>query len=262
MKNIRRYVFIFILLTLLYSAVVVFLYYSICDMKNALIITLPAFSVHWLHIQALFIVQAMLAVLFIILFIRLMTRKNRVKIEYRTIERQTEEQKLNDYADEKRKEDDLKIQEVVERMLDNSTGKNVKTVSEKVFINISKEYDIVQGLFFVFDKSSEKFRPSGRYAYYSQQEPSEFSVGEGIAGQVAKDHKVLNINNLPDNYITILSGLGSSSPKHLLIIPFVLNGEAIGIMELASFQRFDSNAEAVFQLFAEQFATKIAEFCI
>jgi hypothetical protein len=46
----------------------------------------------------------------------------------------------------------------------------------------------------------------------------------------------MKITDIPDGYITVLSGLGSSSPSNLLIMPVINENETIGIAELAFFR--------------------------
>ena len=110
--------------------------------------------------------------------------------------------------------------------------------TEYILMAIAKELNIAQGLFFVKDKNTDTFTLQGRYAYFSEELPHEFKEGEGLSGQVAKDKMVINIPDIPDGYITIVSGLGTGLPKSLLIVPAIFEGATIGVLELASFQSF------------------------
>jgi len=82
-----------------------------------------------------------------------------------------------------------------------------------------------------------------------------FDLGDGLIGQVAADGKIMHIDEVPEGYINIISGLGSSSPRYLLIVPIKQENEVLGIFELASFSPFDSAR----QKFAEQAAQVLAE---
>ncbi|NJO90986.1 MAG: GAF domain-containing protein [Chloroflexia bacterium] len=131
-----------------------------------------------------------------------------------------------------------------------------------MLINISKVYDIMQGIFFVKDQSDKVFRKKGAYAYYSGDELREFSEEVGLSGQVALNKKLLNISNIPEKYLTVLSGLGKSSPANLLILPVVYKDESIGIIELASFKKFDSLAEEILSDFMNQINEKLSKLSI
>lgn len=122
--------------------------------------------------------------------------------------------------------------------------------AEKALINISKVYDIMQGIFFIKDLKDNVYRKQGAYAYFSEDELREFTEEVGLSGQVAANRKLLNISNIPDKYITVLSGLGKSSPANLVIFPVLHNNESVGVIELASFIKFDAFAEEVLMDFS------------
>ena len=167
------------------------------------------------------------------------------------------------------KEEDLeevvKAKEQVEKAANNlltkiDTVKSVENFSETLLKNLAKEFSIVQGIVFLYEPSIKKFKVSATYAFYSNEEVREFGLGEGISGQVAKNMEILNISNIPENYITILSGLGSSSPKHLLIFPLINEFDTIGIVEIASFSKFPDNIKKIYENIAEPLGQKAAEF--
>ena len=157
--------------------------------------------------------------------------------------------------------DVFNVDEVFARIMPaaESDLRSVAAYSEQVLQNIAKEIEIVQGLVFVLDDKDQLFYMSGEYAFYSDERPRSFQLGETLSGQVAKNKKILNVKELPDKYITVLSGLGKSHPRHLIIVPIVYNNESIGIMELASFKPFDENEEALFQKVSESMANMLNE---
>lgn len=58
--------------------------------------------------------------------------------------------------------------------------------------------------------------------------------GEGLVGQSAIEKRVLQMNDLPQNYIRISSGLGDASAASLTVAPVVFEGKTIAVIELAS----------------------------
>lgn len=64
-----------------------------------------------------------------------------------------------------------------------------------------------------------------------------YEFGEGIIGQVATSGTTLYVDEVPQGYITILSGLGNSSPRYLLIVPVKTKDKLFGVLEIATFQR-------------------------
>jgi len=134
----------------------------------------------------------------------------------------------------------VRILPAAETQFDSATA-----YGEKLLQNIARELGIVQGLVFALNDADQLFNVSGEYAYFSDDLPRSFPLGETLSGQVAKNQKLLNLKDIPEGYITVLSGLGKSAPRQLLIAPVVHEGKSIGVMELASFKPFGENEEAL-----------------
>ncbi|WP_375104293.1 CHASE3 domain-containing protein [Paenibacillus sp. RS8] len=62
-----------------------------------------------------------------------------------------------------------------------------------------------------------------------------FLLGEGLVGQCAKEARLMHLQDLPENYISIQSGLGLSAPKSLLLLPVSFSGEVVAVVEIATF---------------------------
>ena len=139
---------------------------------------------------------------------------------------------------------------------------NLEKYTEKLLQNIAKEMNIVQGLVFVLNDTDQKFHIAGQYAYYSETPPHSFLLGENISGQVAKNRELLNLKELPTGYITIISGLGKSAPQNLIIAPIVYDDNSIGILELASFNVFGENQEALISKICELMAVQLNDLRI
>ena len=182
-------------------------------------------------------------ILFILIFIssKKTININRIKEEITKKEQNTEQ-------DEKIRQ--IYINESVTNILkDLNNLDTVDKFSERLLKNLSEVFSIVQGIVFIFDSGLGKYKMSATYAFYTNNKIPEFEIGEGISGQVAKNMDMLNVSNIPENYITVLSGLGSSSPKHLLVFPMIDDFGAIGIVEIATFSEFpDTTAEIYKQI--------------
>ena len=62
-----------------------------------------------------------------------------------------------------------------------------------------------------------------------------YEIGEGLIGQVALEQDILVLTDVPENFITIGSGLGDAKPNYIIILPIMGNGSLQGVLELASF---------------------------
>lgn len=80
------------------------------------------------------------------------------------------------------------------------------------------------------------------------------AIGEGLAGACVIEKKTILTNRIPDNYISITSGLGGATPKCLMIIPLKKDDEILGVLELASFENFKTHEVEFVEKIAESIA--------
>jgi len=80
-----------------------------------------------------------------------------------------------------------------------------------------------------------KFIYAAGYAFDPGENFSnDFGLGEGLPGQAALERKMVILADIPAEYITVTSSLGNSTPRHLVIVPFVYNDQVEAVMELGS----------------------------
>jgi len=84
-----------------------------------------------------------------------------------------------------------------------------------------------------------------------------YEFGEGIIGQAAVSGKSLYVDDVPEGYVKIVSGLGSASPKFLLIVPIVQEGQVLGVLEIASFTDISTDQRKFSEESAQLIAKKI-----
>jgi len=141
---------------------------------------------------------------------------------------------------------DEKVQEAEDltinfNKLSDDIGKytNWKEFGTSLLIAISKQLEIVTGLVYSLDLDSMKYKSVASYAYYSENPIPEFMEGEGLIGQVVKDKKALFIEEIPEGYVNVISGLGNHNPKYLAIIPIIENENVVGVVEIATFKSIE-----------------------
>lgn len=137
------------------------------------------------------------------------------------------------------------------------TAKNIndkKARTEKLLNAVCNTIEASQAIVYEVKKEKDKqfIELFATYAYsLPDSKTIKYEFGEGLAGQVAKEQKKINIDDVPEGYINIISGLGSSSPNHLLIQPVKDNKQLIFVLEVASFKEIHEEDErlvsAVFQ---------------
>lgn len=123
---------------------------------------------------------------------------------------------------------------------------------------ICKQLDAGQGAFYrVLNDGSRTYTEltSGFALTLNEKQKIQYDLGEGLIGQVAATGQAIYLDEIPEGYIKIISGLGSASPRYVLIAP-VKKGEAVtGVIELASFIPYTADHRK----FVEQAAQLVAE---
>ncbi|MCM5682568.1 response regulator [Schlegelella sp. S2-27] len=93
--------------------------------------------------------------------------------------------------------------------------------------------------------------PTGSYSLAAATEGlAPLRVGDGVAGQVARDGQPQWLQGLPPDYLRISSSLGSAAPVAVLAAPVSVDGRTCGVIELG-FTGTPVHAQAVRDLAAQ-----------
>ncbi|MEV5411958.1 HAMP domain-containing protein [Thermopolyspora sp. NPDC052614] len=65
-----------------------------------------------------------------------------------------------------------------------------------------------------------------------------FEMGEGVVGQAALEGKHILLEEVPSDYITIRTGLSRSAPAQIVVLPVLFENQVLGVLELATLDRF------------------------
>jgi two-component system chemotaxis sensor kinase CheA len=156
----------------------------------------------------------------------------------------SEDQKTHDEQEDLFFAPDIDIDDIALHIVPKIDFKeSLENYTERILQNLAREFSLVLGVVYIKEEKTSLFQPVSTYAWASENPPATFYPGEGLNGQVAKSRVHLKVDNIPEGYIKVQSGLGSGSPHNLMIVPLLLNKEAIGIIELAAFKEFDKVTE-------------------
>jgi putative methionine-R-sulfoxide reductase with GAF domain len=128
--------------------------------------------------------------------------------------------------------------------------KDVKKKSELLLSLLSKKLESSQAAIYQAGKSDGKNIISlfASYAFVlPESQTISYEFGEGLAGQVAKEQNLINISDVPEGYISILSGLGEARPAYLVICPIKKEEQLVGVAEMASFKEFTKQDEKLIE---------------
>jgi CheY-like chemotaxis protein/CHASE3 domain sensor protein len=97
---------------------------------------------------------------------------------------------------------------------------------------LAKYTEAAVGAFFV--KESGGWRRRSGFALDSRAAgPDTFADGEGIVGRAATDGKLVNLRELPADFLKVRAGTGESSPAQLIVVPARTDGITYAVLELA-----------------------------
>jgi transcriptional regulator with GAF, ATPase, and Fis domain len=138
------------------------------------------------------------------------------------------------------------------------SAKSEKDILHSGLQAICKQLEAGQGALYLIKDIDGKRKlelQSGYALNVAESAVITFEVGEGLIGQAAATGRTVYLDDIPDGYIKIISGLGSASPRHLLMVSLKKGDRVIGTLELASFAPLNEHQRK----FVEDAATLIAE---
>jgi hypothetical protein len=120
---------------------------------------------------------------------------------------------------------------------------DLKVLTEKIIAFVVKYLEANQGALFLLeneDKEDLHLSLKSAYAFNRKKHLNQkVNLGEGLVGQCYLERDYIYLTEVPENYISIKSGLGDANPRALLISPMIVNDEVYGIFEIASFNAFE-----------------------
>ncbi len=139
-------------------------------------------------------------------------------------------------------------------ILRHSTG-NINKLADQIIQNIVKYINANQGGIFIYNDSNPSdvyLELLSAFAYDRKKFfEKKINLGDGIIGMCAIEKETVYLTEIPKDYIEIESGLGEAQPNSLLVFPLKLENEILGIVEIASFNKF--------KIYEIKFLEKLAE---
>jgi two-component system chemotaxis sensor kinase CheA len=116
------------------------------------------------------------------------------------------------------------------------------------------------GVMYEFSEQTNLLKYVSGYAISnSTHVPSTIQLGEGIAGQAAKEKKMLLLNKAPHNYLKISSSLGEMQATYIVALPLVYHGNLKGVVEMATLKELNKVQlkflDAIFEIIAIAFSS-------
>ncbi len=129
---------------------------------------------------------------------------------------------------------------------------NIEKLGDAIIRNLVHYVGANQGGLFLYDEERQELNLLSAYAYNRKKFLQKtIKLGEGLVGTCAIEKEKIYLTDVPNNYLTITSGLGGANPRNILLVPLKLEENIFGVIELASFE--------VFEPYKIEFIEKVAE---
>ncbi|MGW0337482.1 HAMP domain-containing protein [Streptomyces sp. NPDC003011] len=129
--------------------------------------------------------------------------------------------------------------------------RDLPVVAELIMDELVPLVSAQYGAFYLAEDGDDgpELRLVGSYGYPEDStRPTRIAFGRTLVGQAARSRRTITVDGLPPDYVTISSGLGQVVPSALVLLPIVVEGQVLGVIELASVTPFTE----VHQDFLEQ----------
>ncbi len=158
--------------------------------------------------------------------------------------------------DQKRRWTDEGLAKFAEILRQNNDDLNI--LANEIIKNVVYYLNANQGGLFILndqEQSTVIFDLLAAFAFDREKFiKKQVELGEGLVGTCAAEKNTIYLTEIPQDYIQITSGLGNANPNSLLLVPLKMENDILGVIELASFNKFKKHEIE----FAEKAAESIA----
>ncbi|MFD7629517.1 HAMP domain-containing protein [Streptomyces sp. NPDC059851] len=118
--------------------------------------------------------------------------------------------------------------------------RDLTLVAESVLDELTPLVSAQCGAFYLAEESAKGtvLQLVGSYAFPDGSRPTRFRLGESFVGQAARSRRPIAVDDLPADYLAVSSGLGRTEALSLVVLPIVVEGQVLGVIELASVHPF------------------------
>ncbi|BFV56492.1 HAMP domain-containing protein [Kitasatospora sp. CMC57] len=120
--------------------------------------------------------------------------------------------------------------------------RDLAVVADLVMAELAPLVSAQYGAFYLAEETPDGTQLSlvGSYGHPdgASRTTQRFGLGQSLVGQAALSKRSILVENLPSHYAVISSGLGRTAPGCLVVLPIALEGQVLGVVELATVTSF------------------------
>lgn len=139
---------------------------------------------------------------------------------------------------------------------------DLKSLGDEVLKQLIKYLKIDIGALFILsdEEDTQVLEMVACYAYDQKKfERQRVEIGQGhdLVGECYKEKDTIFVKEVPDNYVTIASGLGDTNPKSVVLFPLMNNNNCHGVLEVASLKMLEDHEVEFLEKLTESVASTI-----
>jgi len=123
---------------------------------------------------------------------------------------------------------------------------------------LAHRLDVAVATLYVVDEDGS-LRRTAVYGFNEQgvKEKQVFKLGEGLVGETAREKRLKHVQQVPENYLTVTSSLGSGAPLELVLVPVNNEGLVNGVIELGFTHPVSARAKEWLNLIGSNIGTSL-----
>ncbi|MFD4260094.1 HAMP domain-containing protein [Streptomyces sp. NPDC058534] len=138
--------------------------------------------------------------------------------------------------------------------------RDLPVVAELIMDELVPLVSAQYGAFYLAEDGDQgpELRLVGSYGYpETTARPTRIAFGRTLVGQAARGRRTIRVDDLPAGYLTVSSGLGEIVPTALVLLPIVVEGQVLGVIELASVAPFTQINQDFLELLMETIGVNV-----
>jgi hypothetical protein len=142
-------------------------------------------------------------------------------------------------------------QEIKKSIIPGGSFKKADTFSKKLLSNLAGYFNLGQAILYQNVAKTKKFSFVAGYGLTNEEPIPDFIDGEGLNGEAAKSKEIMVIEDVPEDYFELVTGLGNSKPKCLVLLPVLSDNKTIALIEMASFSPINEKNIKILEKFSD-----------
>lgn len=139
---------------------------------------------------------------------------------------------------------------------------SIKHLCDSILHEVIGYTGSIQGGIFVIndDQMDERYVELVSCIAYNRKKMmvKRLAIDEGLIGRCIYEKAPIVLSEIPQDYLSITSGLGDNNPNYLVIMPLINNEQIVGVIEVAAFKEMESHVVDYLGKTAESLASAIS----